>query len=371
MARVLWTFLLSWGVILGGASALLAQRPGGAEVISTLRKPDVLFNGDGGDYASDPFGENHALFTEDPAEEASGKLQLAQYPLESSAGEETIPPEMTSATYSGPFGYLKEKLDCLPRDKKGFVISKSSATATIIPDTGRDGFQFNTLDVRASIAPAAFPLFQMSPRFGWHLTDGSNSLDVPSQLYDTGVDFSLFLPFSDQLTFLASVGPSLFTDGENLTSSAFRITGMAIGFYKWSDTTKLALGVVYLDRQDIRLIPAVGVIYQPSDGLKYDLMFPRPKVSYRLTFDEHREHWCYVAGEFGGGSWAVERRFGADDVLTYKDYRLIVGMEQSNPKSLRWLIEGGLVFGRKIEYESGIGGAKPDAAGMIRLGVTF
>jgi len=311
------------------------------------------------------------VFLESTVEEETAPLQLVQYPLESAAADDVLTEQAEAAEYAGPLGYLRRQLDCLPKDQRGLRMGETSATTTVLPSTGDDGFFFSTLDLRTSIWPARLPVFKVSPRVGLHLTDSPAGIDVPSFLFDTGIDVSLGIPLSQNLTVLTSVGPSLFTDGENLSSSAFRMNAMAIGFYKWSDTLRLAFGFVYLDREDISALPVAGVIYEPSERVKLELVFPRPKLAYRLTARENREHWCYLAGEFGGNSWAVERSNGTDDVLTYRDLRLIGGIEQKNPGSLRWLMEAGFVFNREIEYESGIGKFKPSSTGLVRGGLTF
>ena len=77
-----------------------------------------------------------------------------------------------------------------------------------------------------------------------------------------------------------------------------------------------------------------------------------------------------MSGELGGGSWAIERSTGADDVASYRDLRLITGIEVKFNDKSSWRVEGGYVFGRELEYVSKIGNYKPRDTAYPRLRCT-
>ena len=106
--------------------------------------------------------------------------------------------------------------------------------------------------------------------------------------------------------------------------------------------------------------------------MRWEIVFPKPRFSWRFDRQENRERWVYLAGEFGGGSWAVERASGgADDVATYSDWRLIGGLEMKYSSGRSLLFEVGYVFNRELEYKSDLGNFEPDDTVMLRAGVTF
>jgi len=78
-----------------------------------------------------------------------------------------------------------------------------------------------------------------------------------------------------------------------------------------------------------------------------------------------------LAGEFGGNSYAIERAWGADDVATYRDLRLILGVERKTPAGGYHRLEGGYVFDRLITYESGTPDYAPSSTAMIRAEAVF
>ena len=108
--------------------------------------------------------------------------------------------------------------------------------------------------------------------------------------------------------------------------------GHGAAAWTWNDTTKLVLGAAYLDRPDVELIAIGGVIWTPSDDVKFDLVFPHPKISQRIYWTgecgDDVQDWAYIAGEFNGDAWAIRRSDGLDDQVVISDYRLVFGMER-------------------------------------------
>ncbi|MGC4003083.1 MAG: hypothetical protein QM811_08080 [Pirellulales bacterium] len=143
--------------------------------------------------------------------------------------------------------------------------------------------------------------------------------------------------------------------------------------YDWTDRTQLIAGLVYLDRVDIKFLPAVGVIYKPNDRVRFEALVPRPRVLVCTRRNRRFEDWLSLGGEFGGGQWAIERANGDHDVLTLLDYRAVLGWER---KSLNGGIGGrleiGYVFGRKYEFhQSNTPDYEPGDTVMLRSGLIY
>ena len=123
-----------------------------------------------------------------------------------------------------------------------------------------------------------------------------------------------------------------FSDFEQASSKAFRLTGHGAAAWTWNETTKFVLGAAYLDRPDVELIPIGGVIWTPNDEVTFDLVFPHPKISRRIywggQYDDKTQDWVYIAGEFTGDAWAIRRSDGSDDLVVLSDYRVILGLER-------------------------------------------
>jgi hypothetical protein len=67
----------------------------------------------------------------------------------------------------------------------------------------------------------------------------------------------------------------------------------------------------------------------------------------------------------GGSSWAIERDTLVNDLATYRDLRLSVGLEHVDDDGDWSAIEIAYLFDRKLEYTSGIGDYHPRDTVMI------
>lgn len=260
-------------------------------------------------------------------------------------------------------------------DVKTFVplIAHKSATAstTWLPGSGDDLGIFSL----ALSETAEFPRFEgfsVTPRFGVHYLDGPVRTDLPARVYDTSVAFRWFNKVNEKWSYELEVAPGVYSDFKNVTSDSLRITGKGLAYYVHSRSKQFVMGVVYLDREDIMLLPAAGMIMWFSEGSRLELIFPKPKFTYRIEKDEAKERWLYVSGEFGGGSWGIRRgTAGVDDIATYSDLRLIGGVETKHTNGMISQFEIGYVFSRKLEYKSDIGNYDISPTGMLRYQLTF
>lgn len=202
--------------------------------------------------------------------------------------------------------------------------------------------------------------------------DSSASVDVPSPLYDVGVDFMWRKQFSDRWGLMVAARPAVSSDFKT-SEDGLRLTGRALATWQWlPERLSVLFGVVYLDRNDLPILPGAGLIWTPNPEWRLDLIFPRPKLARRLAFvPREREDWLYVSGSLGGRTWAVERLSETSDQLTLRDYRLSLGWERIRDGGSGIFAEVGYVFGRELEYENSPEVESFSDAAMIRAGVTF
>jgi hypothetical protein len=164
-----------------------------------------------------------------------------------------------------------------------------------------------------------------------------------------------------------AVAPGIYTDFENTSSDMIRITGKGLAIWDWTPQTKLVVGIVYLDRRNVNVLPVIGVIYNPNESMRWEITAPRP----RFAFEIGDNLWGYIGGELGGGQWAIRRANGADDVLTYNDLRLIIGVERKPIDSLGGNLEIGYVFARDLDFASSRRDVEPDDTVMLRGGISY
>lgn len=279
-----------------------------------------------------------------------------------------IPPQLLDAEET----WSDTAEDCVDCETFVPLISHKRATAgvTWLPGSGDDLGIF-TLSLSETLETPRYEGFTITPRFGVHYLDGPVRTDLPARVYDTSVAFRWFNKFNEQWSYEIEVAPGVYSDFKNTTTDSLRITGKGLAYYMHSRSKQFVFGIVYLDREDIKLLPAAGMIMWFSEGSRLELIFPKPKYTYRIEKNEERERWLYVAGEFGGGSWAIRRAAGTNDVVTYNDLRLIGGLETKHTNGMISQFEIGYVFNRKLEYLSNVGNYDISPTGMIRYQLTF
>lgn len=244
----------------------------------------------------------------------------------------------------------------------------------------------NTTDVSIAIALPNFlwtnqPLYVL-PSFSLHLWDGPDgasggNADLPSRVYDA------FLDVGWQSDPMQMVGAELglrvgvFTGFNAVSSDSLRIRGQGLGIFRLSPTTTLKGGVMYVDRNRIKLIPAGGILCQPHPFARYDITFPDPKFSHFVRTLGVYDVWAYLGGEFGGGAWAIRRDDGSRDSVDMYDFRVSLGLEWGQSNLIRagrrtGVAEVGYVFGRRVEYKNNPDDDfRPGDTIMVRLGIGY
>ena len=254
-----------------------------------------------------------------------------------------------------------------------------------------DALQINDLFVTTTIALPNFfwtqqPWF-ISPGFGLHLWsgpfDGIPAHDLPPNAYSAFLDLGWQSDPNRQ--FGAELGGRIgvFSDFNTFDSQSVRPSGVALARFSLTPTMAVKGGVVYLNRAEIKLLPAVGVLWTPNPQTRWDIFFPQPKLSSYLTTVGRHELWWYLGAEYGGGAWTVQA--GAPDftgkipsqLIDINDIRVFLGMQVGPPAApgvgqLGAFVEIGYVFDRTVYFV-----ATPDSSYgvantfMLRGGFAF
>jgi hypothetical protein len=202
---------------------------------------------------------------------------------------------------------------------------------------------------------------------------GPTTPELPATLYETYVDFLWVPRLSPSLLGILALTPSLYSDFEAASDDGFRFAGK--GLIRWDirdEQLQLLAGVLYLNREDIRLLPAGGIIWRPTPEYDLEFIFPRPKLARRLSFTESSTDWLYFAGEFGGNSFAVSSNAGVRDTVTLRDWRVMAGWERRRDGGAGVRVEAGYVFSRSVEFlHTATPDFHPDNTFLLRLVGTF
>jgi len=252
--------------------------------------------------------------------------------------------------------------------------------------TGNDptDLQINDTDVSVAFAFPNFlysnqPLF-VAPSFSLHLWDGPDSAsgaDLPGQAYSGFLDFGWQTDPNQMFGVELGVRVGAFTAFDTFRDESIRVLGKGLGSFRLTPASTVKLGVYYLDRNNWKLIPAGGLLWQPNPYTRFDIFFPQPKLAhYWRTIGTH-DVWWYLAGDYGGGSWTIKRADGAADSVDINDFRAMAGLEWGLSDLIRGgrrtaFVEFGYVFERELKFKyNPADDISPGNAWMIRAGFGY
>jgi hypothetical protein len=247
--------------------------------------------------------------------------------------------------------------------------------------------EINRLELAATFAVPAFynpnTPFLITPGFAFNWFEGpiNAGADLPPRVYDAYIDTAWYPRFTPVIGADLGLRTGVWTDFEAVNDDSVRLLGRALGVITLSPKMDLLAGIWYLDRNRYPMLPAGGLHWKPNTEWDVYAVFPNPKVRKRFVNVGSSQWWWYVAGEYGGGRWTIERdpaNFGGmatDDDIDINDIRVIGGLEWETATQARGHIEAGYVFDREIIYDHT--DVPPgyafdlDDTWMIRLGFDF
>ena len=261
------------------------------------------------------------------------------------------------------------------------VLERPRARQTYLQGNNGNELNINDIEIATTATiPNAFggnqPL-RISPGFIFHFWDGPDSaifpsFDLPSRAYSSYLSFDHMTDPRRDSGLEGNFTVGYYSDFDNTSSDAIRLTSKTLGWRRLNPYTVAKLGVEYLDRVDVKLLPAAGLYMTPNADMKLDLYFPKTKLAHRIPNIGNLEAWAYVGAEYGGGSWAIRRRDGSRDQADINDVRAFLGTEWIGPRRVTGFFEFGYAFDREIVYRSNaLNKLDLQDTLMIRSGIAF
>jgi len=228
-----------------------------------------------------------------------------------------------------------------------------------------DGEQFGWVDFENT------PYLSMSQTRGitfgssLHLLSGPNSIPLPPRLWDFVWGYQSKGTLRDRFSYDVASSLGVYSDFEDSAKEGVRPLAHAVGSFHRSQAWDWVIGVDYVNRDDFKLLPVMGFsLHNPAGSpWRLDVIFPRPRIQYALSSSSR----LYLAGLLGGGTWDVELPHEVDDVMTYRDYRLMIGHEQMTPDGNTAATEMGWIFNRQVDMRHSLQQVEFDDAFMIRF----
>jgi hypothetical protein len=257
---------------------------------------------------------------------------------------------------------------------------------------GNGGSALGINDVDLSVS-FAFPIFAnpqtpllVTPGFAVHYWQGPESqgpvpADMPPRTYDAYVDFAWNPQLSEWFHGELEIRPGVYSDFKKVYSKSFEVPAKGLGVIRISPSMQAKLGVWYLDRNRVTILPAGGLVWTPNSDVYFNILFPDPKVGRKLTTLGTTEWWIYARGDYGGGSWTIHRDSGYNppvpsdgtyERVDYNDIEVAVGLEFKTIRRSDGLFEVGGSFSRQLAYENNSPHSfYPSNTVFIRVGLAY
>ncbi|MHB0957927.1 MAG: hypothetical protein ACYC0X_19445 [Pirellulaceae bacterium] len=195
----------------------------------------------------------------------------------------------------------------------------------------------------------------------FHFLAGPERTDMPPRLFNFSLGYQKRHVMGD-FAYDVAAAVMAASDFEGSSRRGIRLPAHAVAYLALESNLDVALGADFLDRADIPLLPVVGLIWRPSSQVRLELLFPYPRMYVQLAKGDR----LYCGGGLGGGTWAIERDNEVDDLATYRDLRIAVGLEHWDSGPAWKAFEIAYLFDRRLQFTSQAGDYCADATVLIQ-----
>ncbi len=148
-----------------------------------------------------------------------------------------------------------------------------------------DGEQFGWLSYQSTPYVGRGYRSGVTTGFNIHLLSGPNSVALPPRLYDFVLGYQKRARLNDMLSVDIASSIGVYSDFEDSARDGVRFPSHGVGILHVNPKLDWVLGVDYLSRDDIKLLPVAGFSWHNPDNCdwRFDLVFPRPRIQYTLS----------------------------------------------------------------------------------------
>ncbi|MDR1957655.1 MAG: hypothetical protein LBQ54_01170 [Planctomycetaceae bacterium] len=245
------------------------------------------------------------------------------------------------------------------------------------PNTGSQPLGINDLKLQSRFA---FPcqhlgntMVYVTPSFGLTLfnADDQKNVKIRDQAYSAWLDAGIEPVLNEQVRFDLWARFGVFSDLRKVDGNSLRLLGRGNVYVKLNPRMEVAVGVVYLNRERVKLLPSGGLLWRPNDTVEWRLVFPDPKVARKLAQRNNTEWWGFARADYGGNCWSFKTEEGTQRI-DYNDIRVSLGLEFRNPTTAcaDGFFEIGGLFSREL-YSAGQKYYSPSTSLFLGAGIYY
>lgn len=179
--------------------------------------------------------------------------------------------------------------------------------------------------------------------------DASSRASLPGELHGLYLEAGVTYRINDKAFASLKVYPGLYSDFKELGTDDVRMPALALSGYRFDNGLSVAGGFIYrFGYHSARFIPALGLSYQPNQYWRFDLMAPRPAITYFAS----RQLELFVAGDFASNEYELHDRSIGATAITYRDYKAMAGLNYLPVPAVKLSASAGYAFERKFLFHN-------------------
>lgn len=279
-----------------------------------------------------------------------------------------------------------------PRPIRESLFQGAGADLVYVPDRKEEAAGYYEAGASATLGipmPANKSVLLISPMFTWtrmSLPDAAKTLfEEKVNLYAPGFRSQFLIPVGNMFMFDFGVSAQWTSDFKYTGDHNLLLAGYGSVVFKMDEVTRLVCGLGYYDAGRYKIMPFGGILWRASECLYLEIMFPKPRISWKLpqsmqNSNDKASYWLYLTGEYNARRWTIFQDFSLPTDLVKAEYRLVsddirilAGLEKKSNDCINWAIEGGLIFNRHLDITSRQSGInyqerfRPDPAGIVQM----
>tara|TARA_R110002096_G_scaffold4493_30_gene21010 strand:- start:4457 stop:5323 length:867 start_codon:yes stop_codon:yes gene_type:complete len=190
-------------------------------------------------------------------------------------------------------------------------------------------------------------------RYRWNQLklDGFDPIGDELDLHRVQIPINFWKTGQNGWKYWVRLEPGISSDFKKITGDDFTVSALGLASYQWKEDVRIALGGYFSrDLGEARLLPAVGLIWEPNQHWVLSITAPRLYASYAPFEGTLFTAFAYPSG----GGWNIEDpATGEERDLDYQAVQIGLGLDQALFGALWAYIEGGYQVARELEIEGG------------------
>lgn len=200
--------------------------------------------------------------------------------------------------------------------------------------------------------------------YDFWIWDGSGGIALPDRTVALRLRADYIVRNWDGSALLLGVKPGIYSDAEELTIKSIYVPVEVLGIQAFNPRVSGLIGVAIYPGFDRVFDPRFGVRMAATDSVRFDLMYPESRVTFRP------DEWELFAGVRHDA--VNEFRLEEDDVrkqFAFRETRAYWGSAWPIGDAFRMEAEVGWAFNREVDFKREAPGRDIEDAWYIRVGI--